>query len=191
MTEPRVLVLVEGRSDAAVVVVLAERAGLPAAGWRLLPMGGATNASGVLRHLAVRPPVVLGLCDEHEAPHLHRALTGPDDAVLVCEADLEDELLRALGDDAVLEVLAATGDLRSFRTLQGQPQHRGRPVDRQVHRFIAAGAGRKERIDAALAARLPPGAEPPPLRALLARIRLECGHAGPARPADGVSPDPA
>jgi hypothetical protein len=67
-------------------------------------------------------------------------------------------------------VLAATGDLRSFRTLQGQPDHRDRPTDRQLHRFLAAGAGRKERIGAALAEALDVGAEPPPLRQLLAAI---------------------
>lgn len=172
-----VVVLVEGRSDAAVVEVLAERRGLDLAGMRLLPTGGAMGAGRTLAALEVPPALVLALCDEPEAPHVRRVLVDGRDALLVCRADLEDELIRTLCADDVPEVLAATGDLRAFRTLQGQPQHRGHPWERQLHRFIGAGAGRKARIDRAIAARLPPGEEPVPLRDLLDRLAAVGGGA--------------
>ncbi|WP_375390330.1 hypothetical protein [uncultured Amnibacterium sp.] len=196
MTDPGVVVLVEGRSDAAVVRLLAARRSIAEEGWLLLPTGGAMGASRALRTLAARPPVVLGLGDAGEAAHLRLALTGADDALFVCDPDpdLEHELLRALGERAVLEVLGGTGDLRSFRTLQGQPQHRGHAWQQQAHRFLGAGSGRKERIDAALAARLEPGAEPPPLRALLDRLaslRPDSRPAAARPPADGASAEPA
>jgi hypothetical protein len=160
------VLLVEGESDAAVVRVLARGLPLP----EVLVTGGATGARRTLQALPERPDEVLALCDEREAPGVERVLDGPSDAVFVCRADLEDELIRALGTRGAEAVLAATADLRSFRTLQGQPQHRDRPVEQQLHRFIAAGSGRKARIDAALAAALPDGAVPPPIAALLARI---------------------
>jgi hypothetical protein len=53
-----------------------------------------------------------------------------------CDEDLEDELIRALGADAVIEVIEARGELGSFRTLQKQPQWRSRPVERQLRRFL-------------------------------------------------------
>lgn len=161
-----VLVLVEGESDAAVLRILASARGLD--GVPLLSTGGAMGTARALRGLVDRPRVVLALCDEREAPHVGRALTGPSDALFVCHADLED--VHALGTDRAVDVLAETGDLRAFRTLQNQPQHRGRSVDRQLHRFIGAGSGRKARIDAAFAASLRRGQEPPPLAALLDRL---------------------
>lgn len=172
-----VVVLVEGRSDAAVVEVLAERRGLDLAGVRVLPTGGAMGAGRTLAALEAPPALVLALCDEPEAPHVRRALVDGRDALLVCRADLEDELIRTLRAEDVPEVLAATGDLRSFRTLQGQPHHRGHPWQQQLHRFIGAGAGRKARIDRAIAARLPPGGEPEPLRDLLDRLAAAVGGA--------------
>ena len=47
----------------------------------------------------------------------------------VCVADLEDELIRAHGAASVEEVVDAQGDLGSFRTLQKQPEWRGRPTE--------------------------------------------------------------
>jgi hypothetical protein len=144
----------------------------------ILSTGGAMGARRALRSLDHRPEAVLALCDEREASYLIRAATGAHDMVFVCRADLEEELIRALGVERVLAVLAATGDLRAFHTLQGQPEHRDRPPEGQVHRFIEAGSGRKARIDAALAERIPVHAEPPPLRALLdhlARIGADPG----------------
>ena len=162
------LVLVEGDSDAAVVRLLAGRHGLP--DLRVLPTGGAMGTRRALAGLEQRPATVLALCDEREAPHVQRTV-GDRESVFICRTDLEDELIRALGVEAVLAVLEDTRDLRPFRTLQRQPEHRGRPAVAQLRRFIAAGAGRKARIDQAMAAVLEPGEEPAPLRALLTQAR--------------------
>jgi hypothetical protein len=96
-----------------------------------------------------------GLCDAAEAGEFRRALEraglGSDLEQLgfyVCHADLEDELIRALGTEAVEQVLESQGDLGSFRTLQKQPAWRGRPPDDQLRRFMGSGARRKIRYAA-------------------------------------------
>jgi hypothetical protein len=61
----------------------------------------------------------------------------------VCVADLEDELIRALGVDAIEELIAAQGELDSFRTMQKQPAHRGRSPEAQLRRFMGTNRGRK------------------------------------------------
>jgi hypothetical protein len=134
-------------------------------------MGGATNVG---RHLS-RPgtPRVLALCDEHEAGHVVRAFERaglPPGDVSVCRRDLEDELIRALGTEAVLSVVAARGELAAFRTLQRQPAHRDRPTEQQLRRFLGTRSGRKQAYGTALAAVLPLDAVPAPLAALLARL---------------------
>ena len=63
---------------------------------------------------------------------------------LVCEADLEDELIRALGPTRVEAILEARSDLSTFRTLQRQPAQRGRPIEAQLRRFMGTRSGRKE-----------------------------------------------
>ena len=63
----------------------------------------------------------------------------------VCVADLEDELIRALGAASVEEILDAQGELGSFRTLQRQPAWQGRATKEQLRRFMGSGAGRKIR----------------------------------------------
>jgi hypothetical protein len=47
-----------------------------------------------------------------------------------CVDDLEDELIRALGTEAVERVLDVHGELASFRRMEAMPQHRGSPVER-------------------------------------------------------------
>ncbi len=56
----------------------------------------------------------------------------------VCDADLEDELIRALGAAAVERILEAQGRLGSFRTMQKQPAWRGRPAEEQLRRFMGS-----------------------------------------------------
>jgi hypothetical protein len=86
----------------------------------------------------------------------------------VCDADLEDELVRALGVEAVEAVVASLGELTSFRTLQQQPAQRDRPRDQQLRRFIGTRSGRKVRYASALVEALDLGRVPPPLDRLLA-----------------------
>ena len=60
----------------------------------------------------------------------------------VCDADLEDELIRALGAAAVERVLDTQGELAPFRTFQQQPAWRGRPTEQQLRRFLGTFSGR-------------------------------------------------
>ncbi len=73
----------------------------------------------------------------------------------VCVADLEDELIRALGTDEVERIFDAEGELPSFRRFQRQPAQRERTTHQQLHRSIGARSGRKERYGALLAGAVP------------------------------------
>lgn len=182
---PRLVVLVEGASDRVALETLAARRGrdLDADGVCVLPIGGATGAD---RHVRVLGPeglgiTLAGLCDEAEERFFQRAvgrasrLPNLDREAMrglgffVCRADLEDELIRALGVDRVQAVLADEGDLRRFRIFQRQPDQRGRPLHRQLRRFLGTISGRKERYARSLTAALDPQRVPPPLEALLDR----------------------
>jgi hypothetical protein len=108
----RTVVLVEGESDRAAIEALARRRGraLRSEGVRIVPMGGATNVGHVLELVgpAGLDLRLAGLCDAGEREHVRRALqrAGFDCrsrsdlqelGFFVCKADLEDELVRALG----------------------------------------------------------------------------------------------
>jgi hypothetical protein len=180
-----VLVLVEGVSDQVALETLAARRGrdLAAEGASVVPIGGAQAIGTVLRriHAQNRTIRLAGLCDAPEEPAFRRALehaglgsnlTRQRMQALgfyVCQDDLEDELIRALGAHAVQEILAHTGDLSSFRTFQKQPQWHGRPVERQLHRFFGASAG-KIKYARHLVEALDLTRVPPPLDALLTHV---------------------
>jgi hypothetical protein len=184
--EVRAVVLVEGRSDRAALEALAVRRArdLPAEGVVIVPVGGATTIGRFLAHFGPHglDLALAGLCDVGEEGAYARALqraglgTDLDRADLarlgfhVCEADLEDELIRALGVAAVEEVIEAAGELRSFRTLQQQPGQRGRPVEAQLRRFMGSKGGRKVRYGRLLVDALDLAAVPPPLDAVLAHV---------------------
>lgn len=177
MTEPpHCVVLVEGASDAVVLHVLARRLGLDAPGVRLVSMGGVTNIGRFLDEYAAVP--VAGLCDGGEMRFFARALqrrghvaeTPEELAALgffVCEGDLEDELIGALGTDALIEVISQQGELPLLRTLQQQPAQRDRSLPDQLHRFFGTKSGRKHRLAAALAEEIPLDRTPPALRNVL------------------------
>jgi hypothetical protein len=170
------VVLVEGPSDAAVLSVLAGRLGLASPAVRVVPMGGVTNIG---KHLATYEGItVAGLCDGGEMRFFARALrrlghdveTADDLAALgffVCENDLEDELIRALGAEAVIDVIEREGELPLLRILQQQPAQRARSLHDQLHRFFGTKSGRKVRLAAALAAELALDQVPAPLRGVL------------------------
>jgi hypothetical protein len=184
--EARAVVLVEGTSDQAAVEALAERHGrrLADEGVAVVPMGG---AQAIGRFLARYGPQGLGLrlaglCDEAEEPEFRRGLerTGLASALTregmeelgfyVCVADLEDELIRALGAPAVEEVIAEHGDLAPFRTLQKQPAWHGRPVEEQLRRFMGSGGRRKIRYARYLVEALDLDRVPRPLTLVLAHV---------------------
>jgi len=123
-----------------------------------------------------------GLCDAGEERDFRRGLeraglgcelTRADMERLgfyVCEADLEDELIRALGAEAVQQVVEAHGDLGPFRTLQKQPEWRGRPVEQQLRRFMGSGGRRKIRYARHLVDALDLDSMPRPLVSLLEHV---------------------
>lgn len=172
-------VLVEGPSDAAVLEVLARRLGLDSPEVAVVSMHGVTNTARYLREHATRPgTTVAGLCDRGEVRFVAgalRRLGHPVEAVddlaahgfFVCADDLEDELIRALGTDAVVDVIEREGELGRLRTFQNQPFQRGRSLHDQLHRFAGTRSGRKVRLAAALAEQLPLDAVPAPLLGVL------------------------
>ena len=184
--DSRAIVLVEGVSDQVALEALAERLGrnLGAEGISILPMGGATNISSFLdlfgpRGLDVR---LAGLCDAGEEGDFRRGLeraglgsnlSRADMEALgfyVCVADLEDELIRALGAASVEEILEAQGELRTFRTFQRQPAWQGRATKEQLRRFMGSGAGRKIRYARLLVDALDLRRVPRPLERVLAHV---------------------
>ncbi|MFE4695898.1 TOPRIM nucleotidyl transferase/hydrolase domain-containing protein [Streptomyces sp. NPDC056738] len=91
-------------------------------------------------------------------------------AFFVCSADLEDELIRALGVPRVEELIQAEGDLRALRTFVRQPAQHGRSPQRQLRRFLGTKKGRKIHYGRVLVEALPPDRVPAPLDALLADV---------------------
>ena len=172
-------VLVEGSSDRAAVDTLATRRGLDLAGLgvAVVQMGGAGGAHRAIAAALASGVGVCGLYDVGEQGFIVRALvrhglgTMGDRAELAargfhaCERDLEDELIRALGVEATLDVVEQQGDLDRFRAFSAQPKWRGRPAADRLRRFCGTTAGRKVRYARGLAAATP--SEPPPIRALL------------------------
>ena len=177
------VVLVEGMSDKLAVRAVAERRGrvLDAEGVAVLAMGGSKN---IRRFLEVFGPQgvglrVAGLYDVGEERDFQRGLeragfgSNPTRNDLeawgfhVCVADLEDELIRALGADAVEAVIASQGELVALRTFQRQPQWAGRNREEQLRRFLGTHSGRKIECAPLLVHALGPDRIPAPLDRLL------------------------
>jgi hypothetical protein len=184
--DAQAVVLVEGISDRYAVEALAERRGrdLAAEGVAVVPIGGAQAIGRFLerfgpRGLGLR---LAGLCDAGEERDFRRGLERAglgstlDRAGMealgffVCEADLEDELIRALGAEAVVEVVRANGDFIPFRTFQKQPEWRGRPTAAQLRRFMGSGGQRKIRYARLLVEALEPAQVPRPLDRVLQHV---------------------
>jgi len=166
-------ILVEGESDRAAVEALAEKSGRDLAATLVIPMGGVTNAR---THVTLLGPGGLGLrltglCDVREERFFGRSFPA-DDRYFVCDADLEEELIRAHGVDGTERVIERLGDLAAFRTFQNQPAQRIRPVDAQLHRFMGTLGGRKIRYGRALVLALDEKRMPAPLTELLDHAAL-------------------
>jgi hypothetical protein len=182
----RRVVLVEGESDRVALTTLAVLLGrdLDAAGVRVVPLGGATGIADFLDLFGARRPDgrrvrVSGLYDAAEQRFFARALQrGGHGEELTrddlerrgfhcCDADLEDELIRALGLAAVERVVDDAGELGRLRTFQQQPAQRSRPGHDQLHRFLGTRSGRKIDLARRLTEALDPAAVPEPLLRLL------------------------
>jgi predicted ATP-dependent endonuclease of OLD family len=147
METRRAVILVEGDSDRIALQTLAWRLGrdLGGEGVEIVSMDGVTNVAAQLGRVAAGVRVA-ALCDEREAPTVLRIAQRAeivDLRVEVCFADLEDELIRALGVEGVEQVIAAAGELASFRTLQQMPAQRQRTHEQQLRRFFGTKSGRK------------------------------------------------
>jgi hypothetical protein len=182
----RAVVLVEGMSDRFALEELARRRGrdLGAEGICVVAMEGATNIGRFLGRygpggLGVR---LAGLYDAAEEGCFRRGLerAGPGAGLsragmeaagfFVCVADLEDELIRALGTGEVERIIEAEGELRSLRILQRQPAQRGRSTQDQLRRFIGTRSGRKHRYGRLLAGAVSLDRVPRSLDAVLAQV---------------------
>jgi Overcoming lysogenization defect protein-like, TOPRIM domain len=148
----RSVVLVEGPSDAAAVRALARRLGhdLDLRGVSIVAIGGFGNLGRFIERYGpsgfdVR---LAGLYDAPEERHFTRGLaragfgsdlTRADLEALgffACDANLEDELTRALGPAAMTDLLEAQGELSAFRTYQKQPAHREEAIETQRRGFL-------------------------------------------------------
>lgn len=192
----RAVALVEGASDVAALRALTRRCGRDPVGRgevAIVRMAGATNIG---HFLALLGPggydlPLAGLCDAAEERHVRRALrrAGLGDCgdraglerlgFFVCETDLEDELIRALGVTGTEAVIAAAGELRSYRTFAAQPAQRGGSDTRRLRRFMGTRSGRKIRYGRLLVEALDPARVPRPLTGVLARAAGSAGSAGP------------
>jgi hypothetical protein len=180
----RSVVLVEGDSDRGAVEALAERRGVDLAveGVAVLSMAGSKN---IRRFLDRYGPTGLdlrlaGLCDAAEEGDFRRGLeragfgsdlTSDDMERLgffVCEADLEEELIRALGPEAMERVIDELGQAGMWRTFRKQPEWRGRMIEDQLWRFLGTGSGRKIRSAPLMVRALDLGKVPRPLDRVLA-----------------------
>ena len=151
-TFPRAVILVEGNSDRRALEALAARRGhaLTADDVVVVAMGGAKNIGRFLERFGPRGSDVAlaGLYDVAEEPDMRRGLeragfgsgSSPLDlerlGFYACVEDLENELIRAVGAERVVGIVEERGELGPFRTLQKQPEWRGRPIDRQLKRFL-------------------------------------------------------
>ncbi|MDP9495332.1 MAG: ATP-dependent endonuclease [Actinomycetota bacterium] len=186
---PSAIILVEGMSDQVALQALALRQGrnLDAEGVWIVPMGGATTIWHFLELLGPRGLDIrlAGLCDAAEEGDFRRGLeragSGSDLTRLdmerlgffVCVADLEDELIRALGADTVQGVIEAQGEIGSFRIMQRQPAQRGRTTEEQLRRFMGTRSGRKILYGRLLVEALDLTQVPPPLDGVLAATKGE------------------
>ena len=158
------VLLVEGVTDRIALEAVAQKLGLDLGGIEIVPIGG---AQAVRRAAAqYEGEQVVGLCDVGEERWFRRVL---GDATYVCVQDLEDELIRALGPDRVQEVVAAQGELETFRNFQNQLFWRGGPVEQQLRRWLQNG-GRQHRYPARLVEAMEPGEIPRPLLDVLAHV---------------------
>jgi predicted ATP-dependent endonuclease of OLD family len=162
---PSTVVFVEGASDRAALLRLAERRGrdLSAEGVDVVAIGGAHALQRFLTSFDGRQVELVGLCDAGEAGGFTAAL----ERVYVCDTDLEDEFIRSLGAARIEEIIEAQGELHSFRTLQKQPFQRSRTIEQQLRVFLG---NRKIRYAPLLVDALDLARVPRPLDELLAEL---------------------
>ena len=181
-TDVHTVVLVEGRSDAAALEVLATRSGrdFDAEQIAVIPIGGAT---AVRRFLDPLGPSGLdlrlaGLVDAAEERFFRQAVQDDRHPELTrdemeqlgffaCDPDLEHELVRAVGTERTLAIIDELGQAKALNTFRNQPAQRERPLEAQLFRFMATMSGRKSLYATALANAVDVDRIPRPLKELL------------------------
>jgi hypothetical protein len=148
----RSVILVEGVSDQRAIEALAAQRerDLNHEAVAIIPIAGATNIGRFLDLLGPRGYDVklAGLCDEAEEPAFRAAFeeagmgSGLDRAAMeklgffICSADLEEELIRALGAAAMIRLMESQHQLRRFRSFQNQPAQRHKTIEAQLWRWL-------------------------------------------------------
>lgn len=146
------IILVEGASDQRAIEALARRQhrDLGSEDVAVIPMAGATN---ITRFMDILGPNgynvrLAGLYDEGEEKDIVEAVeqagigSGLDRVGLerlgffVCVADLEEELIRALGPESMLDLMESQGHMRRFRSFQNQPAQRHKTIEAQLWRWL-------------------------------------------------------
>lgn len=178
--------LVEGVSDQLAVTTLAARRGrdLREEGIVVVPMQGATNIGHFLQRYGPNGLNLglAGLCDAAEMRFYQKGFARAglgavadrdgleDRRFFVCDTDLEDELIRALGVGAVEQILEKHGDLTSFRILQQQPDQQSKSDRARLRRFMGTRSGRKIQYAPILVQALDLDHVPAPLARLVAAV---------------------
>jgi hypothetical protein len=147
----RSVILVEGPSDQYALEALAERRGrnLDAEGISIVPIGGARTIGTFLDLFGPSgfDLALAGLCDAAEEQDFTGALQAAGLPVAtradleqhgfyVCDADLEDELVRAVGAPEIERLIIQNGDQAAFQRLRGQPAYQGMSLGDQVLAFV-------------------------------------------------------
>jgi len=182
----RAVVLVAGHSVRVALHAAARRCGrdLAGEGIEVVSMGGITNARAFASRYGPRGLGVplAGLYDAPEEAQLRHGLAaaglgaapGPVGLrrldFFECSADLEDELIRALGIEGVEAVIEQAGEARSLRRLARMPVQREWTRVAVLRRFFGSRSGRKARYAQLLVEALEPDRVPEPLAAVLARV---------------------
>ena len=170
MATGRVRVLVEGGSDRRAVEVLAARSGHAVPD--VVAMHGITNLRAHLAGPTGARADLLLLHDLAETSYVDRVLASTGVAVgrFVCDADLEDELIRAVGVPGVLAVVAAQGERAAYDRMAQQPAQRDRTDAQRLRRWLGARSGHKLTYAGLLAEAVALDAVPIPLRDLVAAV---------------------
>jgi predicted ATPase len=147
----RAVILVEGPSDQYALAALADRRGqnLDGDGISVVPIGGAHTIGAYLTLFGSSgfDLPVAGLCDLAEEPVFTGVLQRAGHAInsradmeqlgfFVCDTDIEDELIRAIGTAEVIQLIDAAGDIAAFQAFQQQPSYRSASLDDQVGSFV-------------------------------------------------------
>ena len=173
------VILVEGVSDQRAVEALATRRGrdLAAEGVFVEPIGGAHAIGAALERFGGMR--LAGLYDIGEEKAFARGLEraglganlGRTDleslGFWACETDLEHELVRALGVEAVARIVETQGETSAFRTFQKQLAKRELDLEEQLWRFMW---NRKIRYAPLLVEALDLDRVPRPLDGVLAHV---------------------